>query len=153
MSGRSTVLLIAVALGGCAANRLPPYDPSKPVEIDGYKQEGRAIDPESLKDGLLKEDGSKELVEKSQAISVPALILAGVGGALIGWPLGEAASGSSDPTWVLAGVGGGVAAAGIGLGLWADAAFRDAVKTHNGQVGSGREPSARWRGNSFTYTW
>lgn len=85
--------------------------------------------------------------------SVPALILAGAGGALVGWPLGEAAGGNPDPHWVLAGVGGGVAAVGIALGYWADAVFDDAVKAHNERIEAREVPSARWHGNSFSYTW
>jgi hypothetical protein len=147
------LIVMGAALGGCAGVRQPPYDPSSPVDLDGYKQQGRAVDRDSLKEGLLKEDGSKELVEKSRAVAIPAQILAGAGGALVGWPLGEAAGGSRDPHWVLAGVGGGVAAVGIALGFWADAIFEDAVKAHNEQVDGQPRPSARWRGNSFTYTW
>ena len=143
---------MGTALGGCVAAQRPPYYSQSPVELDGYKQGGRAIDRNSLKEGLLKEEGSKELVEKSQAVAIPALILGAAGGALIGVPLGEAASGQ-DPHWVFAGVGGGVAAAGIALGFWADAIFEDAVKVHNERVNGQHAPSAQWRGTSFKYTW
>lgn len=147
------IFTMAVALSGCAGVRQMPYDPSRRVELDGYKQDGRAVDRKSLSDGLLQEEGPSELVKKSQAMAIPAQILGGVGGALLGWPLGEAAGGSDHPHWVLAGVGGGVAAAGIALGFWADAIFEDAVKAHNEQVQEHRAPSAQWRGNSFRYTW
>jgi hypothetical protein len=150
---RVGVIAMGLALGGCAGVRQPPYDPSSPVELDGYKQEGRAVDRVTLRDGLLKEDGSKELVQKSQAIAIPATILAGTGGALVGWPLGEAAAGESDPHWVLAGVGGGVIAVGAALAFWADAVFEDAVKAHNEQVQARRASSVQWRGNSLKYTW
>lgn len=48
----------------------------------------------------------------TNGLTVTGNILAGIGGALIGWPLGTAIGGG-DPEWALAGIGAGFLAIGI----------------------------------------
>jgi len=60
-------------------------------------------------------------------------VLAGVGGALIGWPVGQSIGGAEDVNWELAYVGGGIAVFGIILSVMAEKSYNKAVNCYNAQ--------------------
>ena len=137
-----TYLTLALALTelGCARQaKLMPMSPSEPVEIrDGYRQDGQRVAPDSLIRTLRSEPEAAPAVERAQTLATIATLLAGVGGALVGWPLGEASSGAK-PHWALAGAGGGAIVIGIPLAIWADSSMDAAVASHNDLVAARRQ--------------
>jgi hypothetical protein len=84
-------------------------------------------------------------VDKSEAYNGGAMVLAAIGGALIGWPVGEAIGGKDDPKWVLAGAGAGAVTVGIVLGMQGVKHAKRAVDIYNGGVGQSSEDSANPR--------
>jgi hypothetical protein len=73
-------------------------------------------------------------VKKSKTSRGIALGCAFAGGALIGWPLGQATGGAEDPNWVLAGVGGGLVVVGVVFGVRSDKQLRKGVDTYNESI-------------------
>lgn len=131
-----TAILLAAASIGCAGAKPVPMDPSRPIETkDGYKQDGKALDEGNMLDRLSEEPASQGAVTRARVLATTAVILAGVGGALVGWPLGTAAAGE-DPMWELAAVGGGVIVVAIPLAIWSSASVSSAVDSHNQRFGN-----------------
>jgi hypothetical protein len=58
-------------------------------------------------------------------------VLGAVGGALLGWPIGEKLGGAENPHWGLAIAGGATIAVALPLAFWADSKVSQAVDSHN----------------------
>jgi hypothetical protein len=110
--------------------------PDRPIEVDSgllsarYKQQGQALDRGDMLQKLEREEDSASDASRARVLRIIATGLAAVGGALIGWPLGQKIAGQ-DPMWPLAYVGAGVAVVSLPLGIWADASVAGAVEAHN----------------------
>lgn len=70
------------------------------------------------------------LVRSAKSKSIFATVISFSGGALIGWPIGDAISGG-DPNWVLAGIGAGLVIVAIPLGASANKDANKAVELYN----------------------
>jgi len=70
-------------------------------------------------------------ISTARTLMTLTMVGSAVGGALIGWPLGQALVGREEPMWELAAVGGGVIVVSIPFGLWGESKLGDAVQTHN----------------------
>ena len=120
-------------------------NPNQPIEIrDGYRQDGERIEPKSMVEALEREPDAAPAVQRSRAFGTVATVLGALGGALVGWPLGEMAAGSSKPLWALAAVGGGAIVVAIPLAIGADSSMDSAVRSHNDRVAANR-PESRQR--------
>ena len=134
----STALLASCALlqVGCATTGAK-LDTREPIEKrsaflgTSYEQHGEKLDSSDLIDKLEDDPASSADVSAARAWSVVGIILAGAGGALVGWPLGQKLAGDDDPAWVLAGVGGGLFAVSIPFSVLAAGSFEDAVDAYN----------------------
>ncbi len=110
---------------------------TKPIEVVSvfgghyFKQEGNRL---SQNDVLQLMESNKEayaLMKKSKANNTWALILGGIGGGLIGWPLGASIAGG-DAQWELAAVGAGFVIGAIPLVSSAKKKAKKAVDLYNG---------------------
>jgi hypothetical protein len=134
------ILILSVAAAGCVSQ--PKMNAAAPIEKrsvflgTSYQQNGKAIDPGDMLDKLEKEPEAADELAGYGAFATTAVILAGAGGALVGWPIGQAIGGEEDPLWVLAGVGGGLIAVSIPLAIVADNKVENAVDAHNRHVGA-----------------
>lgn len=107
-------------------------DPYRRIETQhGYQQDGKAIDPEDMARKLEREPAAAPAVRRARTLGTIATVLAGVGGALVGWPLGQAAADNPHPTWPLAYVGGGAVVVSIPLAIWGASSMESAVEAHN----------------------
>jgi hypothetical protein len=133
---RTALVAFALVATACAGNRqLVPMDASYRVDTrDGYAQGGRALDPESMREVLESEPEANGYVSRSKVLATTSIVLGAVGGALLGWPLGQALGGEERPLWSLAAVGGGAIAISIPLALWSDQSWSLAVDAHNRRV-------------------
>ena len=61
------------------------------------------------------------------------MILAGIGGALVGYPLGQSIGGEEDVSWEIAYVGGGLSVIGIVLSVMAENSYKKAANCYNAQ--------------------
>jgi len=138
-------LLGLVDCGGGAPLR--SFDPSRAIDIKGgrYEQDGEPLGRAELLDGLEGQVGEADAASaagKSKVLATLGMVLAVPGGAMIGYPLGQAAGGNEHPLWSVAAIGAGVAVAGIALGFGADAELASAVKSHNRFIAAKPMPAA-----------
>ncbi|MGK3987329.1 hypothetical protein WME99_30080 [Sorangium sp. So ce136] len=143
------MMWMAVALAlhglGCVAAQ-QKMDPSRPIELHTgffaarYKQDGKPIS--DVPEWLAKEPEAAPYVSRSQALTVLAGLVAGAGGGLIGWPVGEALGGERDPVWPLAGAGAVAIALTIPLAIWSVSNMDSAAEAHNRLLLQGSEWSA-----------
>jgi hypothetical protein len=122
----------------CASQRaLVKMDVNRPIETsDGYQQDGRDLDTNDMLDRLAKQRASGPDAKRAQTLSVVSIVLAGAGGVLIGWPLGEKIGGDPEPTWPLAYAGAGALALTIPVIVWEVTSVSSAVRAHNRALGA-----------------
>ena len=142
MGPRVGVLVGALVASACAS--APKMNVSAPIEKESaflgtsYEQRGEPIDRGDMIEKLEQEPEASEELSGAGAFSAIAVLSAAVGGALIGWPIGEAVAGNDDPKWVLAAVGGGFVAISIPFAIVADNKVENAVDAHNRRVGAAK---------------
>ncbi len=120
-------------------------NPQAPVEKHSaflgtrYEQDGKPLDNADMLEQLHKEPQPDDELAGQSAFAVTSIILAAVGGALIGWPIGQAIAGKEKPLWPLAGVGGGFIAVSIPFGIVSANKVDNAVDAHNRATGTAHE--------------
>jgi hypothetical protein len=133
-------------LSGCVST--PKMNANAPIEKrsaflgTSYEQSGAAIDRADMINKLEQEPAAREELSGYRVIATTSLILAAAGGALVGWPVGQAIADKEEPLWALAGVGGGLIVVGIPLAIVADNKVDSAVDAHNRRV---RTPTSHRR--------
>ncbi len=142
----STALALLLGCGhfGCASRPTPrAMDPSLPIDTEhGYRQRGEPLDQEDMMDKLSEDPAASSHVTRSRVLAVVSRVLAGAGGFMIGWPLGEDLRGD-DPNWSLAYAGAGVVVVSIPVVFWSVDSMNRAVDAHNrALVVPARSPSA-----------
>lgn len=134
------LLLLGVCLALISTSSLA-LQPGQPIVVEKrglgqfYKQDGDMLKLTDLETLLQDNPAAYQEFQAARKIQTPALILAGAGGALIGWPVGTAAGGG-EAHWGMAGIGAVLAAGGIYLGTRADARLGKAVEIYNRNVGA-----------------
>lgn len=132
---------IALTQVGCAAG-LSKMNPSQPIAIDTgffaarYKQDGNPLAVSDVADQLESNPETASDASRGRTLRVISSIVAGVGGALVGIPVGQAIVGEREPLWALAGAGGAAIAVSIPLAIWSDVSMDSAVEAHNRSVAS-----------------
>lgn len=94
------------------------------------KQGERELNQGELFDTLNEDPESARYVGRYKTKNVAGAILGGIGGGLIGFPLGQALGGG-DPLWVLAIAGAGVIAVAIPIGISAGKDIRKGMDVYN----------------------
>jgi hypothetical protein len=130
-------ILTVVHTVGCAATQKHVrMDADRPIETDrGYRQDGQLLESSDMLDKLAKEPDSAPHVQRARALVTVAAVLAGVGGALVGYSLGQKITGQS-PTWELAYVGAGAIVVALPLEIWGVSSVNSAVQAHNSVLGA-----------------
>lgn len=138
LSAVGGVVICCVLAPGCASNqKLARMNPLLPIETtNGYRQEGRVLDPEDMGKKLSAAPATAGPANRARVLTTLAVILAGAGGALAGWPLGEYAGGKQDPNWNLLYAGGGAVVVSVPLLLWGVGSMNSAVEAHNRSLSS-----------------
>ncbi len=109
------------------------------IEIEkvfgGYKctQDGKPMTMRDLANTMESNPDAFELIKKARTNNTLASILGGAGGALIGFPLGQALGGG-DANWALAGVGAGLIVIGIPISSGAGKKVKQAVELYNSSL-------------------
>jgi len=101
----------------------------------GYKftQNGKNIKFSQL-DNIMKSDAQAYALAKSAKSSyMLAQIIGGVGGFMVGWPLGTAIGGGK-PNWTLAGIGAGLIVVSIPISSSANKKMKKAVNKYNASL-------------------
>jgi hypothetical protein len=136
--GKTAVLLFALGQPACAIrSSLPKLQSDRPIEIHhgflgaSYRQNGQVIDPSDMQDQLQRDPHAASDMSSAKTFAVVAMAFGAIGGALIGWPVGQAIGGEAHPIWPLAYAGGGAIALSIPFAVWADSSLNSAVEAFN----------------------
>ncbi|MFB6318144.1 hypothetical protein [Saccharicrinis sp. FJH54] len=94
-----------------------------------YKSNIKLTMPQ-LVTALKPNDAAYKQIQSARANSAIAGILGGVGGFLVGYPLGTALAGG-DPNWTMAGVGAGLVVISIPISISSNKKVKQAVDIYN----------------------
>lgn len=131
---KKTFLILILAISSinfCHAQKIE----SKKI-FGGYKYtlNGEKMTMRDLVQTMKADATSSEQIKKAQSNNTIATIIGGIGGGLIGWPLGTAAGGG-DPNWTLAAIGAGLIAVSIPISSGAYKKTNQAVESYNQSLG------------------
>lgn len=98
-----------------------------------FSQAGKTLTETELSSVLESNQQSKDLRKKARANQTFAMIVSGIGGGLVGYPLGTAIGGG-EPNWVVAGVGAGLIVVAIPISISAHKKTKQAVEVYNTSI-------------------
>lgn len=112
------ILLVLVALFVTTTNQAQDQEIEMKVNFWGYKfmKDGERLNWKELQEATTASENANLLIKKARGQHTTSIIMAVVGGGLIGWNLGQARN-ENDPDYTLAYVGGGIAAVGMGFSI------------------------------------
>jgi hypothetical protein len=111
------------------------------IEIEkvfgGYKytQKGDKMTLQDLARTMESNPEASKLIRQAQTNNTISLITGGIGGFLIGYPIGTAISGK-EPNWILAGIGAGIAIISFPLSSSANKKAKQAIELYNSSLKS-----------------
>jgi len=134
---RKTIIHVVIAGSlfmntACAVTM--PLDANMRIDTKGlgYSQRDMALNRADMLDKLENEPENQDRIKSARALSMGGTVLSAIGGAAIGWPLGEYMTGDRHPMWWMAGAGAGLfLLGGLPLALASDAQVAKAVDVHN----------------------
>ncbi|WP_350290104.1 hypothetical protein [uncultured Croceitalea sp.] len=112
------VLLVFLALFVSTTRQAQEQEIEMKVNFWGYKfmKDGERLNWKELQEATTAVENANLLIKKARGQHTTSIILAVVGGGLIGWNLGQA-SNEDDPNYTLSYVGAGIAAVGMGFSI------------------------------------
>ena len=112
------VILVLVAFFITTNNQAQEQEIEMKINFWGYKfmKDGERLNWKELQEATTAIENANLLIKKARGQHTASIIMAVVGGGLIGWNLGQARN-EDDPDYTLAYVGGGVAAVGMGFSI------------------------------------
>ncbi len=100
-----------------------------------FKLDGKALSLKEMKNILKPDAEAYKLIKSAKSNNDIASVLGGVGGFMIGWPLGTA-MGGGDPEWIMAGIGAGLVIVSFPLSSAASKKALKAVDKYNAGLSS-----------------
>jgi hypothetical protein len=147
-SWQTGVAVVLLGVGVASAQEIRPQEPARPLlEFrpgfwhSGYYYGERPIRNMSELGMILSASPeARRHIRAARWLGLPAGILGGAGGFLIGWSIGSAIGG--DPDWTFALVGAGTIAAAVPFSIAQNIQMRKAVEAFNARPASAgrREP-------------
>ena len=99
-----------------------------------YKLDGKALSLSKVEKHIEPNPEAVQIYRKGKPYYYSGMICAGVGGFLIGYPIGRAMSSDEDMNWAVLGAGIGTSAVGVFLSAVADKKFKNGVTLYNNQL-------------------
>lgn len=130
---KQTTLILLLVLTTCTLCKAQEIEMEKAFGGWKYSQEGRQLSMNELVNTMKSNQEAYDLIKKAKSNTTLASVFGGLGGALVGWPLGTALGGG-DPNWVLAGVGAGLIVIGIPISVGANKKAKEAVGLYNASL-------------------
>ena len=96
-----------------------------------YQQDGQTLDRAHMVKQLKHEPSSAKDIRAYTSWTAATTITSLAGGALIGWPVGQAIAGDPEPLWVLAAAGGGLIVVAIPMAVVGDKKLKKGVRAYN----------------------
>ncbi len=127
-----TITIILISMTFCFAQKIEV----KKV-FGGYKyfQNGQKLTMNTLSETMKENTSAFELIKKAKSNNTISFILGGVGGALIGYQLGQEIS-EKDANWAVAGVGAGLIVIAIPISSKVNKQTNRAVEMYNSSLNS-----------------
>lgn len=100
-----------------------------------YRQNNQKLTPAELMETLKTNPAAYTEMKKARTNQTFSSIFSGVGGFMVGWPIGTAAGGG-DANWTLAGIGAGLIVAAIPFEIAFSKRARNSINIYNN--GSGK---------------
>lgn len=106
-----------------------------------YRQHDQKLSAAGLMEKLKENPAAFTEMKKARTNQAFSSVFSGIGGFMVGWPIGTAAGGG-DPNWTLAGIGAGLIVAAIPFEIAFSKRARNAINTYNSGLGksSWRKP-------------
>jgi hypothetical protein len=108
-----------------------------------YQGEQR-LNMNQLVNTMKSNDQAYQQIKSAQSTYTLATIIGGVGGFMVGWPIGTALGGG-EPNWTMAGIGAGLIVVSIPITQSFNKKAKQAVETYNG----GLQTSSFWDKNEL----
>lgn len=100
-----------------------------------FTQNGKALSLKEMKNIIAPDIKAYKLIKAAKSKNDIASVLGGVGGIMIGWPIGTAIGGG-DPEWIMAGIGAGLVIVSFPLSSAASKKALKAVEKYNAHLSS-----------------
>ena len=115
---KKIVLLTLAVLFVTTASQAQDQEIEMKVNFWGYKfmKEGERLNWKELEEATTAVENANLLIKKARGQHTTSIIMAVVGGGMIGWNLGQARN-EDDPDYTLAYVGGAISAGSIGFSI------------------------------------
>jgi uncharacterized membrane protein YkgB len=101
-----------------------------------FYQDEQKLNMQDIKSMMQSNPQAYQQIKSTQSANTIAAIIGGIGGVLVGIPIGTAIAGK-DANWALAGIGAGLIAVSIPISLKAIKHAKKAVSIYNSGLGSG----------------
>jgi hypothetical protein len=112
-----------------------------------FYQGAKRLSINELKNAMKLNDQAYREMKSAQSANIFATIIGGVGGFMVGWPIGTAIGGG-DPNWVMAGIGAGLIVVSIPISQKFNKHAKRAVHIFN----NGLKTSTFWQRNELRYS-
>jgi hypothetical protein len=115
----------------------------------GYKfyQGQKRLNMNQLANAMKPNEQAYQQIKSAQTTYTLATVIGGVGGFMVGWPMGAALAGG-QPNWAMAGIGAGLIVVSIPITKSFNNKARQAVDTFN----SGLRPVSFWDKNELKFS-
>lgn len=110
-----------------------PTDSISMIKVFGgyqFYQHQKVLKVSVLDDAMSSNEQAYKEIKAAQSTYTLATIVSGIGGFMVGWPLGTAVGGG-DPNWTLAGIGVGLIVISIPINQKFNRQAKEAIKTFN----------------------
>ena len=135
------LLLMTSVVSHIQAQRTGTIEIKKNFWGTTYRQNNQKLTPAELMETLKANPAAYAEMKKARTNQTFSSIFSGVGGFMVGWPIGTAAGGG-DANWTLAGIGAGLIVAAIPFEIAFNKRARNSINTYNTGLGksSWRKP-------------
>ena len=100
-----------------------------------FTQKGKNLTMNELVSTMKSNPNSYKLIKSAKSNNIFAQIIGGIGGGLIGYPIGTAIGGGK-PNWTLAGIGAGLVGISIPISSNVNKKAKEAVEIYNSSLNS-----------------
>ncbi len=132
---KHTLLTLMFALAIMTFSNAQKIESKKVFGGYQYTQSGNKMSMGDLSNTMKSNPESLKLINKAKSNNLLASIIGGVGGFMIGYPIGTAIGGG-EANWTLAGIGAGLIVIGIPISSSANKNTKKAVDLYNSTLNS-----------------
>lgn len=141
---RTIILTLLIAVFALVSGNSQSIKIEKVFGGYNFSQDGDNLKFGELVYLLEKNEEAYPLIKTAHSQHTFSQILGGVGGFLIGWPIGRAVAGG-EANWAMAGIGAGIVVVAIPISIKSANNAKSAVEIYNAEYSSTTKPSNKPR--------